>query len=226
MLLQRKNDRRDAISMSLKRRRRRGPPADSAARVLLNAQQEIRIDEDPLERELNSRVETSAIAPAALEELEQRLDVGLRDRSAIRQPSHPRKDLRGARRLCPRSLRAGLAQTKIARRLGVFVAAPVGAVRSTDLHRADARVAHVDLIVRQNPAPLQRLRKTFRFPQLPHERHADDARPRRHRHADLEAGVAGELHVRFPFGSAGKARLAVAGVARGRRSARAPCRRR
>ncbi len=103
-------------------------------------------------------------------------------------------------------------QTKILRRLGVFVAARVDAVRSADLDRADGRVSHVDLIVGQHPAALQRLRQALRFPQLPHERHADDARSRRHRHADLETRVAGQLHVGFPLGRAGKARLAVAGV--------------
>ena len=45
-----------------------------------------------------------------------------------------------------------------------------------------------------------------------HERHADDARPGLHRNADLQPGVAADLHVLFPFGIAGKAGLAVAGV--------------
>ena len=61
-------------------------------------------------------------------------------------------------------------------------------------------------------AALQRLRQAFRLPQLPHERHADDVRARLDRHADFEPGVAAELHVLFPLGIAGKARLAVAGV--------------
>ena len=39
----------------------------------MDAQQEIGIDEHALERELNAGVEAAAVAPAVVEELEQRL---------------------------------------------------------------------------------------------------------------------------------------------------------
>ena len=70
MLLQRKNDRRDASSRSVdavgggRARLRPGP---------LDAEQELRIDQNPLERELNPRVEAAALAPAVCEEGQQRL---------------------------------------------------------------------------------------------------------------------------------------------------------
>ena len=115
---------------------------------------------------------------------------------------------------------AAARHTKIARRLGVFVAVRLRAVRAADLHRAHRRIAHVDLIVGEHAAALQRLRKPFRLPQLAHERHADDARAGRHRHADLEARIAGQLHEGFPFGSAREPRLAVARIAGGGGSAR------
>ena len=62
-------------------------------RIVLNAQQEIRVDQDPLERELNARIEAAAVAAAALEELQDRVEVGFRDRPPVGQPRHPRKDL-------------------------------------------------------------------------------------------------------------------------------------
>ena len=61
--------------------------------------------------------------------------------------------------------------------------------------------------------------KTLGLPQLPDERHAHDARSGLDRDADLESGIAGELHVLFPLGIAGKPRLTVTRVAeRGRTS--------
>ena len=55
---------------------------------------------------------------------------------------------------------------------------PASLIRAADLDRADVRVIHVDLVVRDDAAALQRLRQAFRLPQLPHERHADDVRTR------------------------------------------------
>ena len=73
----------------------------------MDAQQEVGIDEHAFERELNAGVEAPAVAPAAVEELEQRLDVGVRHRTAIGEPRDPRKNLRGARLLLRRELWAG-----------------------------------------------------------------------------------------------------------------------
>src|SRR5262245_27628882 len=90
-------------------------------------------------------------------------------------------------------------------------------VRTADLDRADAGVVHVDLVVGDDPAALQRLRQSFRFPQLPDERDADDARTGFDRGADFESGIAADLHVFFPAVVAGKPRLAVTRVTGRRR---------
>ena len=127
MLLQRKNDSRDASSMSLRRRAAGRAAAGCGRRILLHPQQEVRIDQHPFERELNARVEAAALAPAAREEPEQRLHVAGRDRTPVRQPSHPRQDRRGAGSAvlaAPRQAGASGWQTKIARRLGVSVTVP------------------------------------------------------------------------------------------------------
>ena len=182
----------------------------------MHAQQEIRIDQHAFERELDAGVERAAVAPAGLEELDQRLAIRWRDGAPIGEPRHPREDSARARRV-GRRLRLADEDLAPARRLRRHA---VHAMRSADVDRADRRVAHVDLIVGEDAAALQRLRQSLRFPHLAHERHADDARARRHRHAHLEARIAGQLHVGFPLGRAGEARLAVAGVARRRRRAR------
>ena len=96
-------------------------------------------------------------------------------------------------------------------------------MRPADPDRADGGMIHVDLVVRQHPAALQRLRQSFGLPQLPHERHADHPRSRFHRHAELQVRVAGDLHVLFPAHVPGEAGLAGAGVAgRGRPALRSP----
>ena len=175
----------------------------------MDAQQEVRVDEHALERELNAGVKTSTVLSAAGEEPEKCLEVGLRHRASIRQPRDPRKDLRGTGLLLGRGPgltdENGATAGRLGRRPGYIV-------RTANLDRTHARVVHVELVVRQDPAPLEWLRNAFRLPQLPHERDADDARSRLHRHADLQACVAADLHVRFPFGIAGKAGFAVAGV--------------
>ena len=59
-------------------------------------------------------------------------------------------------------------------------------VRPSNLDRAHVRVIHVYLIVCDDSAPLQRLRKALRLPQFPDERHADDPRTCLNRDADLQ----------------------------------------
>src|SRR5207244_8377264 len=89
-----------------------------------------------------------------------------------------------------------------------------GLIRPSDLDGRHVGVTHVHLVIRDDPAPLQRLRQAFRFPELPHERNADDARARLEPDSDLQPGVSRNLHVLFPFGITGKAWFTVAGVAR------------
>ena len=102
--------------------------------------------------------------------------------------------------------------TKIARRLGVSCAAPAGLYGPPDLYGAHVRVAHVDVVVGDRAATLWRMWKSFRLPQLTNEGHADDVRSGVGRDAHLETRIAGELHVPFPLGIAGKARLAIARI--------------
>src|SRR2546425_7108866 len=65
--------------------------------IPMDAEEEVRIDEQAFERELNAAVEAPTIAPAGVEEFEQRLRVAVRHGPAIREPRHLREDLRGAR---------------------------------------------------------------------------------------------------------------------------------
>ena len=58
-------------------------------RIPVDAQQEIRVGENPLERELNPAVKASAVVPAGIEKLEQCLHVSFRHGPAIRQARHP-----------------------------------------------------------------------------------------------------------------------------------------
>ena len=106
--------------------------------------------------------------------------------------------------------RAGLADENRAAARSIFRRSR-RLIRTADLDRADVRVIHVHLVVGNDPAPLQRLREAFRLPHFPHERHADHTRTRLDRDANLQPGVSGNLHVLFPFGVAGKARLSTAG---------------
>ena len=174
----------------------------------MDAQQEVRVDQDSFQRELNPVVEASAIAPADIEEFEQRPRVCFRHRPAIGEPRQSGKNLRGAGplfRCKPRLADENRAPAgSVPRRAG-------GPVRTSNLDGADVGVIHVHLVIGDDPAPLQRLRQSFRFPQLPHERHADNAGTRLDRDADLDPGVSGKLHVLFPLGIAGKAWLSAAG---------------
>ena len=54
--------------------------------------------------------------------------------------------------------------------------------------------------------------KSLRLPQLTNEGHADDVRSGVGSDAHLETRIAGELHVLFPLGIAGKARLTIARI--------------
>ena len=70
----------------------------SAGRVLLHAQEEVRIDEQSFQRELDAGVEAALrLRPSVPEELEQRLDVPIRRRPAIGEAGQPRHDPLGAR---------------------------------------------------------------------------------------------------------------------------------
>src|SRR4249920_822749 len=69
------------------------PTADCRLlRVAIDAQQEFRVHQHALERELDAGLEVTALTAAAVVELEQRLDVAARDRPAVRKAGHLRQD--------------------------------------------------------------------------------------------------------------------------------------
>ena len=209
MLLQRKNDRRDATSRSFETIDPGG--ALGLRRSAEDAQQEIRIDQQPLERELNAGVEVSAVFPAVGVELHQRLRVGAGQRPPVGQAREPVEDPRRAVLLLALALRRADEDRAPARRV---LRRPRHLERTADLHRPDRRVVHVDLIVRQHPSELARLRKPFRLEHRPHERRADHARTRGHRQTDQKTRITCDLHELFPLGRAGKSGLAVARITR------------
>ena len=100
MLLHRKNDSRDAISRSLRRYDPAGLPAAGGLRaggIAIDAQQEVGIDEQALERELDAAVEAAALFAAASSKNSSSVRGPLRHRTAIGEPGDPRQNLRGAR---------------------------------------------------------------------------------------------------------------------------------
>ena len=188
-------------------------------RLAVYPQQEVRVHQDALQPVLDARLEAAAFAAPRLVELQQRIPVAIGHRPAIRAAGDPRQDRRraGAFLRGPGGLTdedrppAGSVRESAAER-----------VRATDVDRADRGVVHVDLVVRQHAAALQRLPQPFRLPQLAHERHADHPRARGDRHAQLQPRVPGHLHVLFPLRVAREAGLAGAGVARRHRPAGSP----
>ena len=116
MLLQRKNDNRDASSTSLSAY---GVPGAQPGRVALHPEQEVRGDEQALERRLDAGVEASlrrVRAPLRVER-HQRRDIAWLDRPPIGAPCQRAQNPLGARDR-PREARAGR-QLKMRRRLGV-----------------------------------------------------------------------------------------------------------
>src|SRR5207247_494937 len=126
------------------------------------------------ERELNAAVECSAVREAAVEESNERLRIRGRGRPAIREPRHPRKDLRGTGAI----LFSTYIDVAAARRVSPQRSAlsPFLYIRSPDLHRPHIRGIHVDLIVCDHAPALQRLRQPLGLPELPDERDADNVR--------------------------------------------------
>ena len=98
--------------------------------VAFHAQEEIGVDEHPLQRELDTGVEAAAVLPAAVEEAEQRVQVVRRHRPAVGAPRQPRDDIGGAGSLVlgRRGLRPAREDEPPARR----VADPGDGVRPAD----------------------------------------------------------------------------------------------
>ena len=175
----------------------------------MHPQQEVRIDEQALERELNTVLEAVRRRPALVVEVEQHRHIGVGDRPAIRPAGQPRQNRPGARPLVRRrgpATEDGPPARGVRDRARHLVGPP-------DLDRADRRVAHVDLVVGEHPAALQRLRQALGLPQLADERHPDGVGTGLDRGLDDQVIVAGELHERFPLGVLHEPRLAGAGVA-------------
>src|SRR5207253_4912723 len=85
-----------AIRSRLDLPRRSSEPGLERRRVAVHAQQEVGIDEHPLERELNPRVKAAPFASSLREEWTQRLHICRRGGPPIRKARDLREDLRGA----------------------------------------------------------------------------------------------------------------------------------
>src|SRR5262245_66591739 len=106
--------------------------------IAVDAQQEVGIDEHPLEGELNAGIERLARAAAAVEKPQQRLDVGRGDRPAVRALRETRQNPRGARALF--SGRFGLADENRATARCIRTDDAVRACGPANLDRVDVRV--------------------------------------------------------------------------------------
>src|SRR5262249_45832446 len=91
-------------------------------------------------------------------------------------------------------------------------------VRPSNLDDANVGVTHVDLIVGYDPAALQWLWKALRFPQFSYKGNPGNRWAGHSINSDLESCIAGQLHVFFPLGVAGKAGFTVSGITRRRGS--------
>ena len=165
-------------------------------RIALDAEQEVGVDEHPLERELDAGVEAAAALAAAVEEAEEGVEVGRRHRPPIGAPGEPRHDLGRARPLVRRRRRVRPAGEDGAPARGVPGTGRV--VGPADADGGDGGVAVIGLVVRQHLARLARQQDALGLPDVADERHPDSARPRLDRHADLEALVR-RLQVRLPL---------------------------
>ena len=162
---------------------------------MFDAQEEVRIDQHPFERELDAGVEAAPANSAALEETEQRVQVVGRDRTAIGAPRQARQD-RGGAGPCVRVHR-GVRLADEDRAAARRIPGTGDVVGPTDGDRADCGVAVIRLIVRQNLARLPRRQDPFRLPDVAHERHADHARSRLDRHANLQP-IVRLVQIRLP----------------------------
>ena len=182
MLLQRKNDSRDASSRSRQPVRRAG---DDALRVALGAEDEGRVGEDAADRQLHATVEVAATTAPLLEVAEQVGD-GLRAHGPPEGP--PRDggdDAPGARRFVGGAGRPALEDASAAR----CVAWPGGVERALDADAVDARDAvHVHRVDRRaQRLEQQRIAGTG----LLEERHANRPRPGLETDANLQTLVDG-----------------------------------
>ncbi len=89
MLLHRKNDRREASSISVSGN---AEPGATDARVALDSEQKLRARQEPFDGGLDARLETVLLA-AAFVESEQLAEIVLGLRAAIRAPCKLRQDL-------------------------------------------------------------------------------------------------------------------------------------
>src|SRR6185436_14953690 len=131
---------------------RRGCGATSRRWIAIYAQQEIRIHQRPLERELNASVKAALVASSTTEEVEQGARVGGGRRPAIGQAGDTSQNLRCAIALVrlPSWLTDEDRATarRVARRtLDVMPRRARDGVRPADRQRTHGSVAHVDLVV-------------------------------------------------------------------------------
>ena len=145
---------------------------------------------------------------SGLVEVEQRLEIPVGDRPAIRAARQSREDGPGAS-----FIRTASARTAREHRAAAgCVVGGLGGIGSGDRDDVHRGVAEVQLVGRAREAALRRLKDAFSLPMAPDERHADFVRTSLHRQTHRESLIGG-VHVDFPFRIA----LCVAGKALRRR---------
>ena len=140
MLLQRKNDSRDASSRSL---RRYAAPAAQVGRLALEAEQELRIDEHARQRALDAALERARLASGAIE-LEQASPCS----APLAAQDGDRRGSRSVVRICRRArlfVRRGRRRADEQPTAARRVAGPGGVVRTGDRDLRDARRARLDV---------------------------------------------------------------------------------
>src|SRR5262249_30191425 len=128
-------------------------------RVALDAEQEVRIREHALERELNPAVEAAALAAARLVEVEERAHLGIGRWTAIGGARQPADDVLRARLFIGGARRPADEDVAPARRVGGTAGAgPEGTADGDAFHALLAR-----LVARIVAIPLARLQHAFGF---------------------------------------------------------------
>ena len=164
-----------------------GRLGSDTGRVLLDAEKEIRADQNPLQRQLDAGLESTAVPPRLVEP-DQRLHIRLGDGAAEGAPGDSGDDPPCTMQLPFRRLAGGRAAGEDAPPAG-RIAGAGHAVRAADLDAADTREAELGVVV----VPRLRLHGLFGRPldngRLIRKGDADHMPPRGHRRAEFHLVV-------------------------------------
>ena len=162
--------------------------------VALDPEEELGVGEQPLQGELDARLEAVRPLPPLVEAVEQ-VDVAVGDGAPVGPPRQPSQDL--SRACAGRVAPVGVAREDGAAARGV--AGAVHRVGPADLHAVDRRVPLPALVDGEGEAGLAGLEDALRLPVLALERDADHPLARLGVEAHLEVLV-GPEHVGLPVG--------------------------